>query len=91
MSLLAVDVEEAHGACLELWILDAELRQALLNESRHLAHLAYSREVSLHVGHKAGHASLAKTLGHHLQRDGLTRTGSAGDKSVTIGHLTYYR
>ena len=91
MSLLGIHVVEAHGACLELRVLDAELRQSLLDESRHLAHLAYSREVALHVGHETRHTGLTKTLGHHLQRDGLTRTGSAGDKSVTIGHLTYYR
>ena len=37
--LFAVDIEEAYGAVLELWVLDAEFRQSFLYEPAHLARL----------------------------------------------------
>ena len=88
VSLLAEDVVETDGAGLELRVLDAELRQAFLNEAAHLAHLRDAAQVALHVGHEAGHAGLAERLGHHLQRDRLTCTRGTGNESVAVSHLT---
>ena len=88
MALLAIDVEEADGAALELRVLDAELRQALLDETGKLARLADAGEVALHVGHEAGHAGLAEGFGQHLQGDGLAGTGGAGDEAVAVRHLS---
>ena len=88
VALLAEHVVETDGATLEFGILDAELRQALLDEAAHLSYLGDAAEVSLHIGHKAGHACLAECLGHHLQGDGLTCTCGTRDESVAVGHLT---
>ena len=89
MSLLAEDIVEAHWTSLELRIFDTELRQTFLNEAAHLADLRDPREVAFHVGHKAGHASLAERLGYNLQSDGLARARGTGDESVAVGHLTF--
>ena len=88
MALLAIDVEEADGAALELRVIDAELRQALLDETGEPARLADAGEVALHVGHEAGHAGLAEGFGQHLQGDGLAGTGGAGDEAVAVRHLS---
>ena len=39
MTLFAEHVEETHGTTLELRILNAELRQSLLDEATHLTYL----------------------------------------------------
>ncbi len=90
VSLLAEDVEETHGAGLELRILQPELRQAFLNEAAHLAHLRDAAEVAFHVGHETGHASLAERFGHHLQGDRLSRTCGTRYQSVAVSHLSYH-
>ena len=89
MSLLAKDVEETHGARLELRVLDAELWQAFLNESTHLASLRDTTQVTFHICHEAGDACLAEGLCYHLQGDGLTCTCGSRNQSVAVGHLTY--
>ena len=88
MALLAVHVEEADRAALELRVLDAELRQALLDEAGEAADLADARQVALHVGHEAGHAGLAERLRQHLEGHCLAGTGRAGDESVAVGHFS---
>ena len=42
-------------------------------------------EVSLDVGREHRNAGARKSLGHHLQRDGLSGSGGAGDETVAIG------
>ena len=88
VALLSVHVEKAHGAALELGILYAELRQALLDEAAQLTHLGDAAEVSLHIGHETGDAGLAESLCQHLQGNGFTGTGGSGDESVAAGHLS---
>ena len=89
MALLPIHVEKAHRAALELGVGDTELRQALLNEAGKLAHLGDAAEVSLHVGHEAGHAVLAEGLCQNLQGNRFTGTGGSGNKSVTASHLAH--
>ena len=89
MSLLPVHVEKAHRAALELRILNAELRQAFLDEARHLTHLGDTAQVAFHVGHEARHASLAEGFRQHLQGDGFTGSGGTGNEAVPAGHLPY--
>ena len=88
MALLTEDVEESHGAGLELRILYAELGHALLDEAAKLSNLGNTRKVTFHIGHKAGYACLTECLGHHLKRDGLSRTCGSGNESMTVSHLT---
>ena len=87
MPLFAVDIIETYGTSLELGILDAELRQTLLDEATHLTHLRDTREVAFHVGHETGYACLTEGLGYDLQGDGLTCTCGTCDKPMTVGHL----
>ena len=87
VALLPVHVEKAHRTALELRILYAELRQALLYEAGKLAYLRDAAEVSLHIGHETGYAGLAESLCQHLQGNGFTGTGGTGDESVAAGHL----
>ena len=87
MALLAENVEEADRAALELRVLNAEFRQALLNEAGKLAHLADAAEIALHIGHEARDAGLAEGFGQDLEGDGLTGTGGAGDESVAVRHF----
>ena len=91
VALLAKDIEETHGAALELGVGDAEGVFAFLDKRTHLASLADAREVALHIGHKAGYAGLAEGLGHHLQGDGLTGARGSGDKPMTVGHTATNR
>ena len=89
MSLLAIHIEETHRATLKLqrrWVY-AKLRASLLNEAAELAGLRNTRQVTLHICHKAGHSRLRECLGKHLQSDGLTRTRSTRYESVTVSHL----
>jgi hypothetical protein len=88
MSLFAKDIEEAYRATLELGVLDAKLGHSLLDEARQPAGLTYAGKVALHIGHKAGYACLTECLGHHLKRDGLSRTCGSGNESMTVSHLT---
>ncbi len=88
MTLFAINVEEAYGTSLELRILDAELGHALLDEAAELSYLGDTTEVTLHVGHEAGHACLTESLCHHLQGDGLSCTCGSGNESMTVSHLT---
>ena len=66
MSLFTKHVEEPHRTRLELWILDTELRQSLLDESTHLARLRDAAQVALHISHETRYTSLTESLGHHL-------------------------
>ena len=91
MPLLPENIEEAHGAALELRIVDAEFRQTLLDETRQLAHLRNAAEVALHIGHEAGNAGLTEGFGQHLQGHGFSGSGSTGDKTVPAGHLAHQR
>ena len=80
-------IRNSIASTLERRFLQAELRQAFLDETGHLAHLADAAEVSLHVRHEAGHARLAEGFGDHLQGDGLAGAGRAGDEAVAVGHF----
>ena len=91
MTLFAEYVEETDGTALELRILDAELRQSLLDETTHLTCLRDAAQVALHVGHETWYASLTKSLGYDLQSDGLTRTCGTCNETVAICHLTSNR
>ena len=88
-ALLAIDVIEPDGAALkgEALLLDAELGQPLLDKAGQSAWLAHARQVSLHVGHEAGHSCLAETLGNDLQGHRLTCTRGAGNQAVAVGHV----
>ena len=44
-----------------------------------------ARQVSLDIGCEYRNARTRKSLGHHLQRDGFSGSGSAGDKAMAIG------
>ena len=88
MSLLSIHVEETYRAWSEFRILDAELRTSLLDESAHRSCLADTGKVSLHVGHEAWHSCLTECLRKHLERYSLSCTGSAGDETMTVRHLT---
>ena len=88
VALFAEHVVETHGTTLELRVLNAELRQALLNEATQLAHLRNTTQVALHVSHEAGNACLTERLCHYLQRHGLTSTRGTGNESVAICHLS---
>ena len=88
MSLFAIYIVQTYGTGLELRILNTKLRESLLNEAAHLSRLRYSAQVTLHVGHEAGHTSLTECLGHHLQRHRLTRTRGTGYESVAVRHLS---
>ena len=59
MTLFAEDIVEPDGTRLELGVLDAELRQALLDEAGKLSYLRNTAQVSLHVCHEARDAGLA--------------------------------
>ena len=87
MSLFAVNVIETYWTGLELRIFDAELRQPLLDKAAQFAGLADARKVTLHVGHEAGHADLAESLGQNLQADRLSGAGGARDQTMPIGHF----
>ena len=89
MALLAENVVETCGAPRERGRVEAELRQALLDEAAQAPGLADAGQVALHVGHEAGDACLAETLGDHLQGDRLAGAGGACDEAVPVGHLTY--
>ena len=87
MALLAEHVVETDWTRLKLRVLDAELRQAFLDEAAQLARLADARHITFHVGHEARDAYLAKTLRQHLKGDGLSCSGGACHQSVPVGHL----
>ena len=91
MTLLTVNVEEAHGAALELGILNAELRQAFLYETGQLARLGDAAEVSFHIGHEAWHARLAESFCNYLEGNGFTCAGGSGDESVAASHFAHKR
>ena len=88
VALLAEYVEKAHGAALELGILDTEFGHPLLDEAGQASGLADAGEVALHVGHEAGYSYLAECLRKDLEGDGLAGAGRAGDESVAVGHFT---
>ena len=91
MTLLAINVKQTHGAALELQCrrVDAKLCTALLDKTAQATRLRDARQITLHIGHKAGYTRLGEGLGQHLQGDGLTRTRSAGNQTVAVGHLAY--
>ena len=88
MTLFTEDVVETYRTSLELRVLNFEFGQALLDEAAKLSNLGNTRKVTFHIGHKAGYACLAECLGHHLKRDGLSRTCGSGNESMTVSHLT---
>ena len=88
MTLLSIDIIETNGACLELWVLNTELRESLLDEATHLTHLGDTTEVPFHISHKAGYACLTEGFCHHLQGDRLTCTCGTGNESMAVSHLT---
>ena len=88
MPLFPENVEETHGAGLELRVLDAKLRQPLLNEARQPPGLGDTAQVPFHIGHKTRYAGLAEGLGQHLQRYGFTRTRGTGNEAVPAQHVT---
>ena len=44
-----------------------------------------ARQVSLDIGGEHRNAGTRKSLGHHLQRDGFSGSGSTGDEAMAIG------
>src|ERR1700730_2119874 len=49
-----------------------------------LAHLGDAGEVSLDIGREYRNARTRKSLGHHLQRNGFSGSGGAGDQTMVI-------
>ena len=91
VTALAIDIKHAHGATRKLRIGNTELGATLLDETTHRALLADTREVALHIGHKARNTRLREGLGQHLQRNGLTRTRRTGNQTVAVSHTTLDR
>src|SRR5258708_22968605 len=49
-----------------------------------LAHLGDAGEVSLDVSREHRNSRTCKSLSHHLQRDGFSSSGRAGDETMVI-------
>src|SRR5258708_31091453 len=49
-----------------------------------LTDLGDAREVSFDIGREHGNTGTRKSLGHHLQRDGFSSSGGAGDEAMAI-------
>src|ERR1700721_3240717 len=49
-----------------------------------LAYFGNAGEVALYISREYGHAGTRKSLGHHLQRDGFSGSGRAGDEAMAI-------
>ena len=86
-ALFAVDIPEAHGAGVEIVVLDAELGQARHDLFSTLAGNGHARDVAFDVSQKRGDAGIGKALRQRLERDRLAGARSAGDEAMAVGHV----
>ena len=66
------------------WKVEAHIAGPLDDEILGLADFGDARQVALDVGREHRNAGARKSFGHHLQRDGLSGSGRAGDETVAI-------
>jgi len=85
MTLFPEDVPEDRRACRIGGLGHPDEPEALEELGRRRAGLRDARQVAFDVGHEHRDADTRKTLGHHLQRDRLSRAGRSGDEAVTVG------
>src|SRR6267378_4522578 len=83
MALLAEYVPE-HGRKLIGLEREAHIAGSFDDKIHGFADLGDAREVSLDIGREHGNAGTRKSLGHDLQGDGFSSSGSAGDEAMAI-------
>jgi hypothetical protein len=91
MTLFTEHVEKTYGALFENGILYSKFFAALFNESVHGTGLADPAQVTFHVGHETGNASLTESFGKNLQGDGLSRSCGSCNQTVPVSHLSANR
>src|SRR5947207_13402855 len=84
MSLLAENVPKYGRKPVGLKV-EPHICGALEDEILGLTCFGDARKVSLDVGREHRNACARKTLGHHLQRDGLSGPGGTSDEAMAIG------
>ncbi|MNT29477.1 hypothetical protein D3C72_1652180 [compost metagenome] len=87
VALLAEHVPQRGRARAPRRLRQVQVGQALLELVRELAGLRDAGQITFDVRHKDRHAQARKPLRQRLQRDGLARSGGAGDQPVPVAHL----
>jgi hypothetical protein len=90
MALRAKEIPKDRREIGKLKILNAELRGTLAYSRIGAAGPSDTGEIAFDIRHEHGHASAAKLLGNHAQRNRLAGPGRARNQPMAIRHAQQY-